>query len=122
MLAYLMTGQLTDSGSLIDMPKIRIPTDLRQDINNRHIIIVEDIIDTGKTLRSIKEVLQLRKPKSIKIVCLVDKPACRSVTLKADYVCFKVDPVFIVGFGLDYNEYFRNLPYIGEVKESIYKK
>ncbi|GHU48518.1 hypoxanthine-guanine phosphoribosyltransferase [Bacilli bacterium] len=100
----------------------KIVTDLRQDIRGRHVIIVEDIIDSGKTLLNIKEVLKLRKPKSIKIICLVDKPQCRTVNCKADHVCFKVGPVFIVGYGLDYQEYFRNLPYIGELKETVYKK
>jgi hypoxanthine phosphoribosyltransferase len=99
----------------------KIVTDLRQDINGRHIIIVEDIIDTGETLQSIKEVLRLRKPKSIKIICLIDKPAHRTVNLKVDHACFQIPNVFIVGYGLDYHEYLRNLPYIGELKESVYK-
>jgi hypoxanthine phosphoribosyltransferase len=100
----------------------KIVTDTRQNIENRHIIIVEDIVDTGHTLESLKQILMLRKPKSLKIVSLLNKPACRVVKLEPDYICFTIEPVFVVGFGLDYNEHMRNLPYIGELKKSVYSR
>jgi hypoxanthine phosphoribosyltransferase len=101
---------------------IKIVADLRQNIAKRHILIIEDIVDTGKTLKKVTEILKLRKPASIKVACLLDKPKCRINNFKPDYICFKIDPVFAVGYGLDYNENYRNLPYIGELKKSIYDK
>jgi hypoxanthine phosphoribosyltransferase len=101
---------------------IKIVADLRQNIVGRHVIIIEDIVDTGKTLNRVMEILKLRNPASIKVACLLDKPSCRVNAFQPDYTCFKIKPVFAVGYGLDYNEKYRNLPYIGELKESIYAK
>ncbi|MDR2822955.1 MAG: hypoxanthine phosphoribosyltransferase [Mycoplasmataceae bacterium] len=100
----------------------KIVTDTRQNIKGRNVIIIEDIVDTGHTLKALKQILMLRKPKSLRIVTLLNKPACRVVKLEPDYVCFTIKPVFVVGFGLDYNECMRNLPYIGELKESVYSR
>ena len=95
--------------------------DLDTSVEGRDIIIVEDIIDTGRTLLYLKQLLLHRKAKSVKIVTLVDKPEGRVVEIEADYVGFSLPNEFLVGFGLDYDEHFRNLPYIGILKEEIYQ-
>ena len=86
----------------------------------RDILIVEDIIDSGLTLSYLVELFKYRKAKSVKIVTLLDKPTGRKVDLKADYVGFIVPDEFVVGYGLDYKEQYRNLPYIGVLKPSVY--
>ncbi|WP_029512544.1 hypoxanthine phosphoribosyltransferase [Mycoplasmopsis iners] len=92
---------------------VKIIMDLANDIENKDILVVEDIIDSGITLNKIKELLLARKPKSLKIITLLDKPINRKVNLQADKSGFIVPDVFLVGFGLDYKEKLRNLPYIG---------
>lgn len=99
---------------------VKITKDLNQDIEGRHIIIVEDILDSGVTLGYLKQYLQVRKPASISIVTLMDKPSRRRAEVYADYSCFEVPDAFVVGYGLDYNEKYRNLPYIGVLKPEIY--
>ena len=99
---------------------VKINKDLSQDINGKDIILVEDILDSGVTLNYIKNYLSVRQPNSIKIVTLLDKPARRKADIKADYFCFDVPDAFVVGYGLDYNEKYRNLPYIGILKPEIY--
>lgn len=99
---------------------ITIHQDLRTDIYGRDVIIVEDIIDSGVTLNSLVDILNARNPKSLKICTLLDKPSGRKTKIKADYVGGEVGNEFIVGYGLDYHEKYRNLPYIGVLKESIY--
>lgn len=91
------------------------------DISNKHILLVEDIIDSGRTIKEIITLLLKNNVASIKILSLLDKPAGRTVDLKADYVCFEITNQFIVGFGLDYKEKFRNLPYIGILKKEVYE-
>ncbi len=92
-------------------------------LENRHVIIVEDIIDTGLTLSAIKKVMIDMKPASLAITTLLDKPARRLVNdIVPEYVGFSVPDEFVVGFGLDYNEQYRNLPYIGVLKKEIYQK
>jgi len=91
---------------------VRILKDLDSDIKGRNVIIVEDIIDTGLTLAYLKEYLQGRAPKSLKICTLLDKPLRRKVEIKGDYVGFEVEDKFIVGYGLDIDQKYRNLPYI----------
>lgn len=100
---------------------VKILKDLDVSIEGKNLLIIEDILDSGRTLSYIKEMLLTRKPKSIKICTLFDKPERRQVDLFADYVGCKVPNEFIVGYGLDYNEYYRNLPYIGVLKRSVYE-
>lgn len=99
---------------------VKINKDLSQDICGKDVILVEDILDSGITLNYIRDYLSVRKPNSIKIVTLLDKPARRKADIKADYFCFEVPDAFVVGYGLDYEEKYRNLPYIGILKPEIY--
>ena len=101
--------------------EVKMVKDLDTSVEGRDIIIVEDIIDTGRTLLYLKQLLLHRKANSVKIVTLVDKPEGRVVEIEADYVGFSLPNEFLVGFGLDYDEHFRNLPYIGILKEEIYQ-
>lgn len=96
---------------------VKITMDLNQDISNYHVIIVEDIIDTGRTLKEVVSILKQRNPLSLKVVTLLDKPDRRVVDFKADKVLFTIPDLFVIGYGLDYNEYYRNLPYIAEYAE-----
>ena len=99
-----------------------IKRDVSVDIQDRHVLILEDIYDTGNTLSFVCEHLLERKPASLKICTLLDKPSRRKpgVTLQADYVGFTIPNAFVVGYGLDYNEYYRNLPYVGILKPEAY--
>ena len=99
---------------------VKINKDLNESIEGRHVIIVEDILDSGVTLNYLKNYLMGRGPASIDIVTLMDKPARRKADIYADYCCFEVPDAFVVGYGLDYNERYRNLPYIGVLKPEIY--
>lgn len=99
---------------------VKINKDLSEDIEGRHIIIVEDILDSGVTLSYLKQYLMVRKPASVSIATLMDKPARRKADIYADYSCFEIPDAFVVGYGLDYNERYRNLPYIGVLKPEIY--
>ena len=101
---------------------VKINKDLSEDIEGRHLILVEDILDSGVTLNYLKNYLTVRNPASISIVTLMDKPARRKADIYADYSCFEVPDAFVVGYGLDYNERYRNLPYIGILKPEIYTK
>lgn len=95
--------------------------DLQEEVEGRNILIVEDILDTGKTLKNVKEMLLNRNAKSVKIVTLLDKEEGRVFDMHADYVGFKVPNAFVVGYGLDFNERYRQLPYVGVLKEECYK-
>ena len=99
---------------------VKINKDLSEDIEGRHVIIVEDILDSGVTLSYLKQYLMGRRPASVTIVTLLDKPARRKADVFADYSCFEVPDAFVVGYGLDYNEHYRNLPFIGVLKPEIY--
>lgn len=100
---------------------VKILKDLDTSVEGRDLLIVEDIIDTGRTLSYLIEIFRHRKAKSIKVVTLLDKKERRAVDLEADYVGIHVPNEFVVGYGLDYIEKYRNLPYIGVLKEEIYK-
>lgn len=96
---------------------VKILKDLDEPINDKHIIIVEDIIDSGQTLSYLKQLLEGRDPKSIKICTLLDKPQTRKVEVNIDYVGFRIPDEFVVGYGLDYQQKYRNLPYIAKVRK-----
>ena len=98
---------------------VKITMDVEQDISNYHVIIVEDIIDTGRTLKDVMKLLQARNPLSLKVVTLLDKPERRLVELNADFSLFTVPDLFVVGYGLDCAEHYRNLPYIAEYDASF---
>ncbi len=97
---------------------VQITMDLDQDISNYHVVIVEDIIDTGRTLNDIVKLLKGRNPISLHVVTLLDKPSRRLVDFKADFSLFTIPDHFVIGYGLDCGEYYRNLPYIAEYSES----
>ena len=96
---------------------VKITMDLEQDISKYHVIIVEDIIDTGRTLNDVVNLLKARNPLSLKVVTLLDKPSRRLVDFKADVSLFTIPDHFVIGYGLDCGEYYRNLPYIAEYDE-----
>lgn len=101
---------------------VRIIMDIRSEIAGKDVLIVEDIIDSGYTLKFLKMILETRRPKSLKLCTLIRKPSNLKVDdVKCEYVGFDIDPIWIVGYGLDYNEQYRTLPYLGELKESVYK-
>lgn len=100
--------------------EVKIVKDLNTSVEGRDILIIEDIIDSGLTLSYLVDLFKYRKAKSIKIVTLLDKPTGRKVDLQADYIGFEVPDAFVVGYGLDYVERYRNLPYIGILKPAIY--
>ena len=101
---------------------VQMRRDITVDIKDRHVLILEDILDTGNSLSFVCQHLLAKEPASLKICTLLDKPSRRKpgITLKADYVGFEIPNAFVVGYGLDYNEYYRNLPYIGILKPEIY--
>ncbi len=99
-----------------------IKQDLTTDIYKRHVLIIEDILETARTLAKVIEVLKKREPESIKICTLLTKNVEHEGGIKADYNCFDVENEFIVGYGLDYAQQYRNLPYVGVLKPEIYKK
>jgi hypoxanthine phosphoribosyltransferase len=98
----------------------RIMKDLETNVESRHVLIVEDIIDTGLTLHYLLDTVRARKPASVKVVALLDKPSRRRIEAKADYLGFQVPDAFVVGYGLDFAQSYRNLPFIGVLKPEIY--
>src|SRR5690625_3822576 len=100
--------------------EVKIVKDLDAKVEGRDVLVVEDIIDSGLTLRYLVDLFKYRKAKSVKIVTLLDKPAGRTAKIKADIVGFEVPDEFVVGYGLDYQQKYRNLPYIGVLKPIIY--
>ena len=101
-----------------------VKRDVSADIKGRHVVILEDIFDTGNSLQFTYDHLMEKKPASLEICTLLDKPSRRNpaVTLKPKYVGFQVPNAFVVGYGLDYNEYYRNMPYIGVLRPEVYEK
>ena len=100
---------------------VKILKDLDTDIKDKEVLLVEDIIDTGLTLSKIQNNLYKREPKDIKIITLLDKPERRLIDIKPDWYGFKIPNEYVVGFGLDYNQFLRNIPYIGVLKKSVYE-
>lgn len=101
--------------------RVNIIKDLSEPIDDKNVIIVEDIIDSGNTLSFINKYFSAKNAKSVRICTLLNKPSRREVEIDVDYVGFEVEDEFVVGYGLDYREYYRNLPYIGVLKHEIYE-
>ena len=97
----------------ISSGSVKILHDLDKDIADKDVLIIEDIVDTGRTLRKTLNLLEVRHPKTLKICTLLDKPSRREVPIELDYVGFTIDDHFVVGYGLDFDEYYRDLPHIG---------
>jgi hypoxanthine phosphoribosyltransferase len=106
--------------STVSTGEVKILKDLDTSVEGRDLLIIEDIIDSGLTLSYLVDLFHYRKAKSIKIVTLLDKPTGRKSKIEADYVGFHVPDAFVVGYGLDYAEKYRNLPYIGILKPEVY--
>ncbi|HOB90634.1 MAG: hypoxanthine phosphoribosyltransferase [Bacillota bacterium] len=110
-------GRSTDSSGVV-----RIIKDLDEPIEGRHVLVVEDIVDTGLTLRYLLDNLQSRGPASLKVCTLLDKPSRRKVDIVPDYNGFEIPDEFVVGYGLDYAENYRNMPFIGVLRRSVYEQ
>ena len=100
---------------------VKIVKDLDNNVEGYDLLLVEDILDSGLTLSYLRELLRDRHPSSIKIVTLLNKPARRTADIQPDYCCFEVPDEFVVGYGLDFDERYRNLPYVGVLKEEVYQ-
>lgn len=116
MVASSYFGGTETSGSVL------IKKDLETDIKGKHVVIIEDILDSGFTLSLLRKELLKREPASLKICALLDKPEKRVADIQADYVGKVIENKFVVGYGLDYDEKYRNIPYVGVLKESVYSK
>lgn len=101
---------------------VKIIKDLDQDLSGKDVLIVEDILDTGITLSHLMPMLQMRKPNSLRLCTILSKPSRRKADIEPDYCGFEVPDEFVVGYGLDYDEKYRNLPYVGVLKPEIYTK
>lgn len=100
--------------------EVRLTKDLDDSIEGRHVLVVEDIIDTGLTLAYVLRNLRQRAPASVRVVTFLDKPSGRGTQIDADYVGFTIPDAFVIGYGLDWNQRYRNLPYIGILKRDVY--
>lgn len=100
--------------------EVRLTKDLDDSIEGRHVLVVEDIIDTGLTLAYVLRNLRQRAPASVRVVTFLDKPAHRGSPIQADYVGFTIPDAFVIGYGLDWNQRYRNLPYIGVLRRDVY--
>jgi hypoxanthine phosphoribosyltransferase len=109
-------------GGTKSVGNVKITKDLDVTVEGRHVLIAEDIVDTGRTINLVKELLMYRGAASVKVVTLLDKPAGRVEEFKPTYIGVTIPKEFVVGFGLDYEGLYRNLPYVGVLKESVYKK
>ncbi len=113
--AWASYGKDTSSSGVF-----RIMKDLETNVESRHVLVIEDIIDTGLTLHYLLDTIRARRPASVKVVALLDKPSRRRIEAKADYLGFQVPDAFVVGYGLDFAQSYRNLPFIGILKPEIY--
>ena len=102
--------------------KLSVSLDILSNIENQDVLIVEDIIDSGHTMKALTDMLQTRRPASLRIVTLLDKPSRRISPIQADYTCFEIEDEFVIGYGLDYAEKYRDLPYVGVLSRSVYEK
>lgn len=101
---------------------VKILKDLDSSVDGRHVIIAEDIVDTGRTIKKVIKLLKYRNAASVEVVTLLDKPEGRVVDLKPKYIGVTIPKEFVVGYGLDYEQLYRNLPYVGVLKEEVYTK
>ncbi len=99
--------------------EVRLLKDLDSRIEGRDVVIVEDIVDTGLTLNYLRDILHARAPRSLRAACLLSKPSRRQIDVKVDYIGFEIEDFFVVGYGLDFDERFRNLPFIGVLEEHL---
>lgn len=102
--------------------EVKLVQDIKSDVQGRSILFMEDIIDTGRTLKFLSELMKKRGAKSVEVCCMLDKPDTRQVDFQANYFGFKAPNAFLVGYGLDYDGFYRNLPYIGILKKEVYTK
>lgn len=109
-------------GGIESSGDIKIKKDLDIPVQDRHVIIAEDIVDTGRTIKVVMDLLKYRGAKSVSVVTLLDKPEGRIVVLEPEYIGVTVPKEFVVGYGLDYEEKYRNLPYVGILKKEVYSK
>ena len=109
----MMRTSSYEGESLVSSNSVKILLDLDRDIQGKHVLVIEDIVDTGRTLKKISALLEFRSPKSLKICSLLDKPARRVEPTEIHYRGFSIEDLFVIGYGLDFDEYYRNLPYIG---------
>ncbi|MBQ7948244.1 MAG: hypoxanthine phosphoribosyltransferase [Clostridia bacterium] len=101
--------------------KLSVSLDILSNIEGKDVLIVEDIIDSGHTMYALKNMLKTRNPASLRIITLLDKPARRVSEISADYTCFEIEDEFVIGYGLDYAERYRDLPYVGILSRSVYE-
>ena len=101
--------------------KLSVSLDILSNIEGKDVLIVEDIIDSGHTMKALTDMLQTRRPASLRIVTLLDKPSRRVAPIQADYTCFEIEDEFVIGYGLDYAEKYRDLPYVGILSRSVYE-
>ena len=119
-LEYDMMDVSSYGTALSSSGEVKIIKDLDASVEGRHILIVEDIIDTGRTLKYLQDMFIRRNAASVKLVTMLDKPSGRVIDLQVDWSCFEIPDAFVVGYGLDYRENYRNLPYVGVLKEEVY--
>lgn len=117
-----LMGVTSYHGGVASTGDVKITKDLDASVLNRDVLIAEDIVDTAKTIEVVQKLLLYRGAKTVEVVTLLDKPSGRIVPFEPKYVGITIPKEFVVGFGLDYDEYYRNLPYVGVLKPSIYKK
>jgi hypoxanthine phosphoribosyltransferase len=108
-------------GGLESSGDVKIDKDLSTAVKGRHVILAEDIVDSGRTIQAIRSMLLYRGAASVRVVTLLDKPKGRVVELQPDYIGRTIPDAFVVGYGLDYKEFYRNLPYVGTLKPSVYQ-
>jgi hypoxanthine phosphoribosyltransferase/bifunctional protein TilS/HprT len=117
-----LMGVTSYHGGVASTGDVKITKDLDASVLNRDVLIAEDIVDTAKTIDVIRKLLLYRGAKSVEVITLLDKPSGRIVPFEPKYIGVTIPKEFVVGFGLDYDEYYRNLPYVGVLKPSVYKK
>ena len=101
--------------------KLSVALDILANIEGKHVLIVEDIIDSGNTMYGLMNMLRTRNPADIRMVTLLDKPSRRTADISPDYTCFEIEDEFVIGYGLDYAEKYRDLPYVGVLSRSVYE-